>query len=106
MASTTLMLGTIPDGPETVLRRFQRLVSLDQQQEEDSAEECRREWMIRLSTLRESLHEKEVSFERLNARYNKLLKEVESQETELQRLRDWKVRLSLVLFMGYFWKVY
>lgn len=92
LATTTLTLAAITDGPDTVLRRFQRLVALDQQQEEsDAAAENRREWMTRISTLRESLHEKEVSFERLTTRYNKLLKEVELQETELQRLRDWRV---------------
>ncbi|VDM17668.1 unnamed protein product [Hydatigera taeniaeformis] len=96
LVTTTSLFNAIPDGPEVVLRRFQRLIALEQQQQESdvTSSENGKEWMARLATMKESLHEKEVSFERRYARHQKQLKEVEFQETELRRLRDWRNTLK------------
>ncbi|CDS41996.1 Kinetochore Ndc80 complex subunit Spc25 [Echinococcus multilocularis] len=96
LAMTTFLFGAIPDAPDAVLRRFQRLIALEQQQQESdiTTGENGREWMVRLSAMRKNWCEKEVSFERRNARHQKQLKEVEYQETELRRLRDWRDSLK------------
>lgn len=99
LATTTFLFGAVPDGPDIVLRRFQRLIALEQQQQESdvTAGSDGREWLARLSAMKENLIEKEVSFERRNVRHQKQLKEVEFQETELRRLRDWRVRWAFFL---------
>ncbi|KAL5110297.1 hypothetical protein TcWFU_004757 [Taenia crassiceps] len=96
LATTTFLFGAVPDGPDIVLRRFQRLIALEQQQQENDVTtgSDEREWMAQLSTIKENVREKEVSFERRNARHQKQLKEVEFQETQLRRLRDWRDTLK------------
>ncbi|KAL5965671.1 hypothetical protein TSMEX_006621 [Taenia solium] len=96
LATTTFLFGAVPDGPDIVLRRFQRLIALEQQQQESDVTTGNdgSEWVARLSTIKENLHEKEVCFERRNTRHRKQLREVEFQETELRRLRDWRDTLK------------
>lgn len=87
--TTTFLLNSVVDSPDIVLRRFQRCIVLDRQQNDDR--DIGRDLAFKLSSLRESYCEKEIAVDRLKARYGKLLSEVEEQEEELHRLCKWKV---------------
>ncbi|VDL18323.1 unnamed protein product [Hymenolepis diminuta] len=81
---TATFQNSVLDSPDIVLRRFQRCIALEQQQNNEI--DCNRELALKISSLREILRENSLGLERHKSRYQKLLNEVKTQEDELQKL--------------------
>lgn len=81
---TATFQNSVLDSPDIVLRRFQRCIALEQQQNNEI--DCNRELALKISSLREILRENSLGLERHKSRYQKLLNEVKTQEDELQNL--------------------
>nr|CDS25428.1 Kinetochore Ndc80 complex subunit Spc25 [Hymenolepis microstoma] len=81
---TTTFQNPVLDSPDIVLRRFQRCMALEHQQ--NNAIDCNRELALKISSLRKILRENKLAIDRHKSRYQKLLNEVKTQEDELQKL--------------------
>ncbi|VDN96616.1 unnamed protein product [Rodentolepis nana] len=81
---TTTFQNPVLDSPDIVLRRFQRCIALEHQQ--NNATDWNRELAHKVSNLRKILRENRHAIDRLKSRHQKLLNEVRTQEDELQKL--------------------
>ncbi|VDD79954.1 unnamed protein product [Mesocestoides corti] len=88
--TTMFLFGQQSESPDTVLHRFQRLICLEQEEEnKKSGKETRGGgWTMRLTGSMHSLQEAKKSLEQLSTRHQKLQREIGSLANELKQLRD------------------
>lgn len=100
--TTCFILGQDVEGPDTVLNRFKRLVSLEQQDEDDSVDRERPKEGLRarVDNLSKNICDSESSVTNLVSRFEHLKTEIESLRSKKKQLRSVLVGLYIYHFKG------